>query len=196
MGYDRGSIGSACGTYGGSNMCGAVGTPVAAKDLHCEGGEMGIQECSWAPPDDACMSHAHDTVVFCANSGGASMLQDGALRLLAADGSPSIDGQGRLEIFRSGSWSPVCASGFTAGAEAVACKAMGFAGAKPYASRPACGASASCGTTPPQISKLACTGQESDVLSCPFEEGDDVFCAPEVSRSSYACHRGMMSFLF
>merc|ERR1712217_106711 len=181
LGYDHGSVGSACGNYGGSNLCGATGTPVAAKDLQCKGGELDIQECNWAPPDDACLSHSSDAVVFCGTAGGADTLQDGLLRLLASDGSPSIDGQGRLEIFRAGSWSPVCGSGFTAGAEAVACKAMGFAGAKPFATRPRCSSSGGCGTTPPRISELACSGQEADILSCPFEEGDDVFCAPEES---------------
>ena len=40
-----------------------------------------------------------------------------------------------------------------------------------------------CGTVPPYVSKLSCAGQETSIESCSFEEGDDVFCAPEVRPS-------------
>merc|ERR1712048_343654 len=38
-----------------------------------------------------------------------------------------------------------------------------------------------CTDTPPHISNVACTGTEQDILSCPAETGDDVFCAPDES---------------
>ena len=131
LGYDFGSVGSACGTYGGSNLCGAVGMPMAMKDLACEGGELQVQDCQWAPPDTSCSDHILDTVVYCGTDGTAGVIKDGSMRILSHDGSPSIDGEGRLEIFKAGDWAPVCSSGFTAGAEAVACKSMGFDGVKP-----------------------------------------------------------------
>merc|ERR1712150_224517 len=67
------------------------------------------------------------------------------------------------------------------GAEMVSCKSMGFSGAKTSGLRPSCSSMGACGTTPPQTSEVSCSGRESDILDCPFEEGDDVFCAPEES---------------
>jgi hypothetical protein len=149
----------------------------AMADLTCTGAEWSIEECSWAAPDEACSAHSQDTVVYCAKSDAA--VPQGAARLIAADGSPSIDGKGRPEIFMEGAWVPICSSGVGPGAAAVICKSMGFSGAG------AGGASACsgglCGDAAPGLSELACTGSESDVLSCPHEAGDDVFCAPSES---------------
>jgi len=185
LGYDFGSVGSACATYGGSHLCGGTGIPVAMKDLKCEGGELQVQDCHWAPPDASCSDHVLDSVVFCGTDGPAGVIKDGSLRILSHDGSPSIDGEGRFEIFKAGSWAPVCNTGFTAGAEAVACKSMGFAGVKSSSSvGNRCDTFRGknfCGTVPPYISKLSCAGQETSIESCSFEEGDSVFCAPEES---------------
>jgi hypothetical protein len=79
-------------------------------------------------PDEACAEHARDTIVYCASSAHADTLQ-GAVRLIAADGSPAIDGKGRPEIFMESGWTPVCSSGASAGAAGVLCKTMGFSGA-------------------------------------------------------------------
>ena len=180
MGYDFGSVSSSpCGSYGGSSLCGASGTPVAMKGLACTGGELNIQECSYEEADGTCAGHGNDAIVYCGAHGSGNP-KDGALRLLAADGSPSVSGEGRLEMFRSGAWAPVCSSGFTDGAESVSCKSMGFAGVRASGVRPTCTSFGACGTTPPQTSELSCTGRESDILDCSFEDGDDVFCAPEV----------------
>ena len=130
LGYDFGSVGSACATYGGSHLCGDTGMPVAMKDLTCSGGELQVEDCQWAPPDASCSDHALDSVVYCGTEGSAGVIKDGSLRILSHDGSPSFDGEGRLEMFRAGGWAPVCSSGFTAGAEMVACKSMGFSGIK------------------------------------------------------------------
>ena len=128
LGYDFGSVGSACGSYGGSSLCGDAGVPIAMKDLTCEGGEMKVQDCSYAPPDSTCSDHSLDSVVYCGTTGKSGNIEDGTLRIMSHDGSPSIDGEGRLEMFKAGSWAPICS--ITAGAEMVACKSMGFAGVK------------------------------------------------------------------
>ena len=150
--------------------------------LTCAGGELDIQECSFSAPDAQCAAHSGDSVVFCGSSGGAGSVVAGASRLLSSDGSPSVDGSGRLEIFHDGAWGPVCFSGFTAGAANVACKAMGFAGAQSDgASRCSADGKNSCGSLAPQISEVACAGEEADLLACPHVGVDDVFCAPEES---------------
>ena len=150
------------------------------SSLTCEGGELDIQECTFSVPDATCQSHAHDSIVFCGSAGDG--FQEGAARLLRFDGSPSIDGAGRLEVFHAGTWGPVCKSGFTSGSANVACKAMGFTGATGGIS--GCGDYSGnnyCGQTAPQLSQVACSGQEADLLTCPYEDLDDVFCAPEES---------------
>ena len=105
MGYDFGSVGDSCATYGGEFQCGATGTPVAMQQLVCTGGELDVQECSWTAPDASC-SHDQDAIVYCAHASADS--QEGDVRLLSAFGSPSIDGEGRVEVYRGGSWAPVC----------------------------------------------------------------------------------------
>merc|ERR1711865_976845 len=154
MGYAHGSISSSpCSFYGGADLCGAAGTPVAMADLKCSGSEWSVDECSWSAPDAACQGHAQDTIVFCSQTGEATIAQ-GTVRLLAGDGSPSIDGKGRPEIFMEGAWVPICSSGASAGAAGVICKSMGFSGT---------------------------TGSESEPLACPHQAGDDVFCAASES---------------
>lgn len=90
LGYARGSVGSSsCGFYGGADMCAATGTPVAMADLKCDGGELDLQDCSWQAPDEACLTHEHDSVVFCTDADAT--LTDGTVRLLSFDGSPSVN---------------------------------------------------------------------------------------------------------
>ena len=41
QGYDHGSVGSSpCSSYGGTNLCGKLGSTIAMKDLQCGGGEL------------------------------------------------------------------------------------------------------------------------------------------------------------
>ena len=177
LGYDYGTVSdSPCSGYGGSDICGAQGAPVAMEALECTGGELDILACSFKSPSEKCASHQLDSIVYCGRS-GAGLPEQGALRLLEG-GAPSLDGVGRLEVFTRGAWSPICASGFTPGSATVACKSMGFSGAK--ASISDCTATG-CGTAPPQLSELSCSGGEADLMSCAFEEGDDVYCAAEES---------------
>jgi len=178
LGYAHGSVSSsACGSYGGGNLCGSSGTPVAMAGLTCSGSEWSLEECSWTAPDESCLSHAGDAVVYC-SSAEASMPQ-GAMRLISTDGSASIDGAGRPEVYVQGAWRPICSSGVGSGASTVICKSMGFSGA--VGSTAKCSSSDACGDVAPGISELACNGHENGVLTCPHEAGDDVFCAPSES---------------
>lgn len=177
LGYDRGFIEpGTCSTYGGTGLCGDAGDRVAMKDLECLGGELDISRCKWSPADGACAAHELDAVVFCTQEAHHAVFAEGTLRLLSADGAPSTDGNGRLEIFHSGVWGSVCGAGLSAGSAAVACKQMGFSGGQVGAAADCSGPGGNCPL--PRISELSCTGQESDLASCPFAEDDDVFCAP------------------
>lgn len=183
LGYDYGTVStSACGQYGGTNMCGAPGAPIAVSNLLCDGSELGIQECAYnSVPDEKCLDHRADSIVYC---GKTQTTADNTIRLLSHDGSPSLDGAGRPEIFRNGRWAPICKAGFTEGAASVLCKAMGFAGSQTFQQSVSCanyGGRNFCGTEMPDISEVSCSGQEQSIADCSFEEGDDVFCAPQES---------------
>ena len=181
IGFEFGVVSPAgCAEYGGASFCGASGSHVAAKALQCAGTEMSLKECKHDAPDDACLSHASDSVVFCGTSTTGAFF-DGELRLIGASGAPVLPHEvGRLEMYlaHTQAWAPVCREGFTSGSAAVACKAMGFAGSAGFSE---CSEGNVCGKVPPHVSALACAGSESSVAQCPMSTGDDVFCAPEES---------------
>jgi len=179
QGYDRGSVGSSpCSSYGGTNLCGKLGSAIAMKDLQCGGGELELSGCKWTAADESCSSHAMDTVVFCTEATRTGVYADGSLRLMSHDGSPSIDGTGRLDMFRAGVWGSVCSEGFTPGSAMVACKQMGFASGQLLVGATHCIANGKnyC-ANPPHVSEVSCSGRELEITSCPFEQGEDVFCS-------------------
>ena len=133
----------------------------AMADLTCSGSEWSLEECSWSAPDDVCMGHTQDSIVYCSQSEVSGSVAKGAVRLISEDGSPSIDGKGRPEIHADGIWAPICNDGITPGAQTVICKAMGFSGAG--ASSIAKCVGKECGSTAPAYSELACTGSEQSV---------------------------------
>ena len=184
LGYDFGSLSSSlCNHYGGNDLCGAPGTPVAVADLTCKGGELDIRECSHNSPQASCLGHERDAIVFCGRNSDIGF-EEGASRLLDGEGAPSLDGIGRLEIFHNGAWGPVCRSGFASGAANVACKAMGYASARVSETISNCRNISGrdyCGVVAPSISEVSCSGQEASLFKCAYEIDDDVFCAPEES---------------
>jgi len=183
LGYSFGSVATTpCGMYGGSQLCGAPGSPVAMQGLSCEGGELSVMDCKWSQPDTACASHVSDSIVYCGNAQGAALVTEGSARIVSYDGAPAFDGSGRLELYTAGAWAPVCRDGFAAGAASVACASMGFEGvAVPKADCHGFGGRDYCGDVSPRFSKVACVGNEDGLLQCPHEEGDDVFCAAQES---------------
>ena len=184
LGYDFGSLGSsACDRYGGNNVCGAPGSAVAMADLTCKGGELDIGDCAYTSPSTSCLAHELDSIVFCGmtSQAGAS---EGDVRLIDAAGAPTLDGIGRLEIYHQGTWGLVCGSGFTIGGASVACKAMGYVGAVASESNFNCRRDSGhdfCGDVSASFSEVVCSGQEANLLECPHEIDDNVFCAPEES---------------
>ena len=85
IGFEFGVVSPAgCAEYGGASFCGASGSPVAAKAMQCAGTEMSLKECKHDAPDDACLSHASDSVVFCGTTSTTSAFFDGELRLIGA----------------------------------------------------------------------------------------------------------------
>ena len=183
LGFEFGSVSSTpCSFYGGSNICGAPGSPVALKSLSCAGSEMNVGDCNFEAADAGCADHALDSVVHCGMM-NSSPFTDGAVRLVDGSGAPALalgsQTSGRLEVYLAGSrtWAPISKAGFHTGAATVACKWMGFSG---QASFEAC-KGVECGSIPPHLSELACSGSEANLLECGHAALDDVFCAPEES---------------
>ena len=150
------------------------------KNVKCNGGEATLQECPWSDPDSDCASHLSDSIVFCTNRGPNEAVAEGTLRLLGATGAPSLDGVGRVEIYQDGSWGPVCADGWSAGSEAVACRSMGFSGVQRSLAGTSCADVDGvnyCGATLPTLTHVACSGSESSLLDCQHRGASEVFCA-------------------
>ena len=180
QGYDYGvpSL-SPCSTYGAANLCGASGTKVAMASVACTGDELTLTECAWSVPSEACLTHEADSIVYCGSS--STGFSEGSVRLLSAEGAPSLTGQGALEMLVNEEWSPVC--GISPGAQSLACKALGFAGA---ADSSAGSMEIAGGSHIPRVGKLDCKGSETSLLDCSFEAGDDVYCAP-AEASTISC---------
>jgi hypothetical protein len=186
MGFTHGWLANrSCKEYGGSDICGAKGTPVAMQNLQCMGHESSLQDCEFSNPDDACKEHGKDSVIWCSDGEPYidNSIQNGAVRLVGKFGGPAINGKGRLEEYLHKEWHPVCAKGFTLGSAAVACKMMGYSGMDPRGGLKCKDVSKDegfCGEEIPDI-ELNCSGKEQDVLNCPHTydpDADETQCAP------------------
>lgn len=189
LGFESGTVAlTPCGTYGAADLCGAEGTAVSMQDLRCLGGELAIAECTWSQPGGGCLTHESDSIVYCSRGAARAGPREGAVRLMAEDGAPSLSGAGRPEIFFSEQWSSVC--GLSPGAAAVLCRAMGFSGVMPS------GASAAVVVPPPRsasvpsLGDLSCSGSEASILDCSFESGEDVYCAASEAASLQCAGEG------
>jgi len=173
LGFDHGSVSpSPCAAYGASNMCGPPGSAVAMQDLRCTGDEVALANCLWSAPSDDCRGHQGDAIIHCGTVSAAAPPAQGQTRLLDRDGAPSLSGEGLLQIFLDGAWASVC--GLTKGACAVACRAMGFAGAANEIGE----SGKNWSVLPPEVGELSCNGKEASLLDCSFQRGEAVFCAP------------------
>ena len=143
IGFEFGVVSPAgCAEYGGASFCGASGSPACCRN----------SQCKHDAPDDACLSHASDSVVFCGTS--ATSVFDGELsRLIGASGASSATRSRTVgDVFGSHtSLGAVCRQGFTSGSAAVACKTMGFDGSPGFS---ACSAGNVCGKVPPHVSAV------------------------------------------
>lgn len=178
MGLSHGHVvEKSCRAFGGADICGAAGSPVAMQNLQCVGNERNVQQCTWSEPDATCQDRSKDAVVWC-SSGEPVSAESGAVRLLGPDGQQSFNGEGRLEVFVKGEWAPVSSQGFSEGSATVACKQMGFHGVDPLATKASpknLSGQSSDEHIPPCVA-FSCSGKENGVLNCPHEVGSESFC--------------------
>eukprot|EP00929_Paragymnodinium_shiwhaense_P013929 TRINITY_DN121779_c0_g1_i1.p1 TRINITY_DN121779_c0_g1~~TRINITY_DN121779_c0_g1_i1.p1 ORF type:complete len:659 (-),score=88.13 TRINITY_DN121779_c0_g1_i1:110-2086(-) len=201
LGFSHGAVDvKPCSSVKGSPLCGALGSPVAMKNLNCEGREdsLGDPTCTWdaVRADDAeCISHAKDITLKCYDNafrdygldsealystfqkGSETKFKDWQTRLMNADGTPSKDGIGRLEIFHrrhgekpgTGHWGPICADNFTSGDAVVACRSMGYTSADVVNNKASCKGFRGrnlCSTERPMLDWPGCSGSEANFASC------------------------------
>ena len=145
LGYTGGSVGPACSSFRGEDICGTRGMAVAMKGLTCNGE---LSQCQWDDADDTCLDHRRDSTVQCDTE-----MRRGALRLV----------EGGLEMWWHGAWAPVSHQSFSLNSALVACKSLGFAavGAQPIEASH-------------QVANLQveCDGTEDSMAQCAARAGD------------------------
>ena len=107
---------------------------------------MSLKECKHDAPDDAYLSHASDSVVFCGTS-TTSAFFDGELRLIGASVSRQF-----CHTKSDDRWAAVCRKEFTCGSAAVVSKVMDFVGSAEFSG---CNEGNVCEKVPPDVSALA-----------------------------------------
>ena len=93
----------------GAQASAAQAVPLLLQKPCSAGTEMSLKECKHDAPDDACLSHASASVVFCGTSTTGAFF-DGELRLIGASGAPVVPHEvGRLEMYlaHTQAWAPV-----------------------------------------------------------------------------------------
>ncbi|CAN0287964.1 unnamed protein product [Rangifer tarandus platyrhynchus] len=127
------------------------GGPIWLDDLNCTGKESHVWRCSsqgWGRHD---CRHKEDAGVICSDSR--------QLRLVDGGGPCA----GRVEILDQGSWGTICDDGWDLDDARVVCKQLGC-GEALNATR---SAHFGAGSGPIWLDDLNCTGNESNVWSCP-----------------------------
>mmetsp|Transcript_14288 Transcript_14288/g.35503 ORF Transcript_14288/g.35503 Transcript_14288/m.35503 type:complete len:611 (+) Transcript_14288:91-1923(+) len=184
MGYKKGfKLPTAkCGS-----LCGARGSPVAAKNVVCSGDESSIQYCKRLDPDAECRTHMHDSIVWCTNKNYPWDLDDGRLRLIDEFNQPTKSGTGRLEMWWKGRWRPIHREGYTDGVAATACRTMGYSGIDLQYPAVACDkiepGKSYCGGAAPGVKDMQCKGSESDITDCSFRLVHTEFMPPTMKGS-------------
>ncbi|PFX16283.1 Neurotrypsin [Stylophora pistillata] len=126
--------------------------PIWLDDLACYGNETSLGHCShngWGSHD---CSHSQDAGVVCDIDGGSTTK---ALRLKTNNSTNS----GLVEIYHGGSWEPICYDGWDIHDAFVACRQLGFPGAKSITRETAVGVTRS-------LKKVQCQGGEDTLGEC------------------------------
>ena len=67
----------------------------------CLGPEKSFHDCVFEEPTVQCKDHKFDVAVKCSNNPPAEPIF-GTLRIVNEDGSPALDGTGRLQVYKNG----------------------------------------------------------------------------------------------
>ncbi|XP_071842148.1 uncharacterized protein [Apostichopus japonicus] len=131
-------------------------------DVGCGGDETELLSCSYSSIDNC--NHGEDAGVICQLTSSEPTPDVGAVRLNGGN-----ETAGRVEIYRSGEWGTVCDDYWDISDAAVVCRQLGFPG---VISAPG-GATFGEGSGEIHMDDVACTGDESNLLSCGHIEIDN-----------------------
>ncbi|KAL8270855.1 hypothetical protein Esti_005226 [Eimeria stiedai] len=84
-----------CSNLYGHNVCAGPRYPIAAA-----GPEKSIHDCTFEEPTPQCRNHSFDVAVKCSNNPPAEPVF-GTLRIVDEEGSPVMDGTGRLQVYKT-----------------------------------------------------------------------------------------------
>ena len=130
--------------------------PIWLSELQCTGDESDISQCpsrGWGSHD---CDHTQDVEVECSNDPISTV----SLKIKLV-GNQSSQGEGRLSVRYNGVWGRVCASQWDIRDAHVACRQLGFTGARSLVK-------SSGGEGPKWMDNLHCLGNETALWDCPF----------------------------
>ncbi|XP_034050584.1 neurotrypsin [Thalassophryne amazonica] len=140
---------------------------ILLDDVHCEGSETSLLDCShgiWGRTD---CSHSEDVGVRCR---GRSSLQTNDVPLIAPATGPlvrlvggSSRKEGRVEVYLHGDWGSICDSGWNDLNAAVVCRQLGHSGGAVAAG------GFGQGKGPVHLDQVRCTGKEEFLGECPSQ---------------------------
>ncbi|XP_028407292.1 deleted in malignant brain tumors 1 protein-like [Dendronephthya gigantea] len=122
-------------------------------NIVCAGDEQNLTSCSHGGWGDHSCSHNQDAGVKCNSKAVLVRLQ----------GPLSSNGTGRVEVFYKGLWGTICEHGWDLRDARVVCRQLGYLDA----ARALKGSETPPGDGIAWLSRVACTGEEQSILSCP-----------------------------
>ncbi|PIK48883.1 putative deleted in malignant brain tumors 1 protein-like isoform X1 [Apostichopus japonicus] len=149
----------------GSASFGEGSGEIHMDDVECTGDESNLLSCGHSAIDNC--GHGEDAGVICSTVLPASPTppaDEGAVRLNGGN-----ETAGRVEIYRNGEWGTVCDDFWDISDAAVVCRQLGFPG---VISAPG-SATFGEGSGEIHMDDVACTGDESNLLSCGHIEIDN-----------------------
>ncbi|NP_999762.1 scavenger receptor cysteine-rich protein type 12 precursor [Strongylocentrotus purpuratus] len=126
---------------------------ILLDNVACIGTETSLLSCSHPGIESHNCGHSEDAGVICSSRFGSDIRVVGG----------SIPTEGRVEVFVNGAWGTVCDDLWDINDASVACRQLGFGRAISASG----GASYGQGSGSIFLDNLACTGAESNLLSCP-----------------------------
>ncbi|XP_030852007.1 deleted in malignant brain tumors 1 protein isoform X2 [Strongylocentrotus purpuratus] len=163
----------------GSARYGSGSGSILLDNLACTGAESNLLSCPHSGVGSHNCGHSEDAGVVCSSS------LSSAIRVVGG----SRPTEGRVEVFVNGAWGTVCDDLWDVNDANVACRQLGFGRA---ISAPV-GARYGSGSGSILLDNLACTGAESNLLSCPHSGIGSHNCGHEEDAGVVCMHSSDLS---